>query len=406
MLLNPESETMLLSAFLKFPRRTGSVCVEKAVSSDTFHSQENGQLYKYLLGVWAEDKPIEPHMITFGLKKAGLLSVVGGIERLQQMAILCPSAELVEELVKELKDLEHRRRLSGACKSVFESLQGNDETPALTSQLSQAIEGGGAELNIETPTPHDLNLAVIDQSENANVIQTGFRAIDDGCGSLYAGDFLVVAGGAKAGKSALAGNIASNIARSKFVAIFTLEMNRVEFWKRIINAASRVTSNYWHPNAPILQSDQTRVLGSMKALENSKITIVDKIYCIEQAFAMCRALKSKHGELGAVLIDYLQLFSSPEKVNTRAEQVAHISRACKRAAVSLDTLVIGVSQLNDDGKSLDSRGIQRDANLMLNVLVDDDGDRNVLCAYNRNGPMGHTLPLHAELQFNRFIDAD
>ncbi len=406
MLLNCLSESMLLSAFIRFPHRTGSICVEKTLGSTAFSSADNQALYRYLLGVWSEDKPIDQHMIAFGLKRAGLLEQVGGIERIQYLATLCASPELVEPLVDELKDLEHRRRLLAACTSVCESLPGTSETAELAAKLSGALDRNGAELPIATPTPADLNRALRERSENAQVIPTGFRAIDNACGWLYAGDFLVIGGGAKAGKSALAGNIAEHIARSKFVAIFTLEMNRVEFWKRTVNAAAGVSSNYWHPTAPTSPFEDMRVNGSMKALQDAKITIIDQVQDIDQAFAIARALKSKHGRLGAVVIDYLQLFSTSEKTKSRAEEVALISRTCKRGAMSLETLVIGVSQLNDDGKSLESRGIQRDANLMLNVLVDEqDGSRRVVSAFNRNGPMGITLALKSELQFNRFVDA-
>lgn len=405
MLLNPESESLLLSSFIRFPQKVGSLCVEANLNSETFSCQENSQLYRFLLGIWSTGAPISPHLIGFSLKKEGMLSVIGGPERLQSLSLMSPSELIVPDLISELKDLHRRRVLLAATKKAYEGVQGDEKTDAITAELGSALTATENEALVKTPTPEQLNQELINHAEQSSVIPTGFKAIDEGCGSLYLGDLLIVGGGAKAGKSTLAANIATHISRSRFVVIFTIEMNRIEFWKRIVNSSASVSSNYWHPTMPTSPAQQGRVAGAMNSLKTAKMTIIDQVQCIEQAFSICRALKAKHGELGAVVIDYLQMFSTPEKTTMRSESVACISRACKRAATALQTLVIGVSQLNDDGKSLESRGIQRDCNMMLNVLVDEHGNRSVVSAFNRNGPMGIALPLTAELQYNRFVDA-
>lgn len=404
MLINSESESLLLSSFLRFSQRVGSVCVEKNLTSEAFSSNENAQLYRFLLGIWSRGQQVDPHLIGFELKKEGMLSVIGGVERLQALSLLSPSDSIVPALIEELQDLSQRRRLMGVCYKVYQEVQGDAKTSELTSELNRVLQVQESEALVQTPTAHELNRELYDHAERSSVVPTGFKAIDDHCGSLYLGDLLVVAGGAKAGKSTLAANIATHISREKFVVVFTIEMNRIEFWKRIVNAAAGVSSTYWHPSLPTSEWQDKQVMGAMSRLGDAKITIIDQVQCIEQAFAICRALKAKHGELGGVVIDYMQMFSSPEKTSTRAEAVSCVSRACKRGATALQTLVIGVSQLNDQDKSLDSRGIQRDCNLMLNVLVDEHGNRSVVSAFNRNGPMGIALPLEAQLQYNRFVD--
>lgn len=404
MLINPDSESLLLSSLIRFPQKTGSVCVEQNLGSDVFSSEENVQLYRFLLAAWASGNQISPQVLAFQLKKEGLLSVVGGVERLQVLIGLNPTDQIIGELVHELRDLKFRRLLLSSTKQAHEDLQGGRPTIEIQSELGKVLAGQSNEALVRTPTPQELNLELVSHAENASAVPTGFKAIDEQCGALYLGDCLMVGGGAKAGKSTLASNIAIHVARQKFVVVFTIEMNRIEFWKRIVNAEATISSTYWHPTMPVSEAQQMRAGAAMTRLQSRKITIIDSLDCIERVFQTCRALKAKHGELGAVVIDYLQLFSTPEKTSTRAEAVASISRACKRAAVSLQTLVIGVSQLNDDGKSLESRGIQRDCNMMLNVLVDEHGNRSVVCAFNRNGPMGMVLPLKAELQFNRFTD--
>lgn len=405
MLLNPESESLLLSSFIHSPQKVGALCVEGNLNSEAFTSQENAQLYRFLLGIWSSGTQISPHLIGFSLKKEGMLSVIGGPERLQSLCLLSPSELVIPDLILELKDLQRRRALLSATKKAYEDFQGMEKTDTIAAELGSVLSSSEGEAMVSTPTPEQLNKELVNHAERSSVIPTGFKAIDDGCGSLYLGDMLVVAGGAKAGKSTLAANIATHISRSRFVVIFTIEMNRIEFWKRIVNASAGVSTNYWHPTMSASPYQHQQVKGAMRSLENAKMTIIDSVQCIEQAFAICRALKAKHGELGAVVIDYLQMFSTPEKTTMRSEAVSCVSRACKRAATALQTLVIAVSQLNDDGKSLESRGIQRDCNMMLNVLVDEHGNRSVVSAFNRNGPMGIALPIEAQLQYNRFVDA-
>lgn len=404
MLVNPEAESLLLSAFLRSPQLTGSRCVEHNLSSEAFHTPENSSLYRHLLGVWSEGRNTEFHVLSYEIKKNGLMEAVGGMERLQSLQSICPSDLLIPQVITDLKDLQKRRQLMKACKKVYEDCQGEEPTASLLSEIEHVATSQGVDASIETPTPRQMSSELMDHAERADMIPTGFSAIDKMCGSLYRGDLLVIGGGAKAGKSTLAGNIASNISKKHFVVIFTLEMNRIEFWKRLVNAEASVSNTYWDASNGANEFQISRVKGAILRLNDRKITIIDRVSCIEHAFSICRALKARNGDLGAVVIDYLQMFTTPGKQESRADLVARVSRACKLGANQLQSLVIGLSQLNDDGQSLESRGIQRDANMMLNVQVDDKGKRSVVSAYNRNGPMGMVLPISAELEFNRFVD--
>lgn len=405
MLVNLEAESLLLSSFLRSPQVTGAKCIEKNLTSEAFSTPQNALLYRHLLGVWSEGKNVQFHAISYDIKKLGMMEQVGGIERLQSLQGLSPTDVLVPEIIADLKDLQKRRRIMKVCQKVYQDCQAENPTGELVSDLEKVVNSSEVDSSIETPTPKEMSMELCDHAEKASMIATGFSGIDKMCGSLYRGDLLIVGGGAKAGKSTLAGNIAANIAKKHFVVIFTLEMNRIEFWKRIVNAEATVSNTYWDGGA-VTESQVQRVNGAVLRLNERKMTIIDRVSCIDQAFSICRALKAKHGDLGAVVIDYLQMFTSPGKQESRADAVARISRACKLGATQLQSLVIGLSQLNDEGQSLESRGIQRDANMMLNVMVDDHGKRTVVSAYNRNGPMGMTLPISAELEFNRFNDHD
>lgn len=402
-LIDPTLETYVLATLLQDLAKGMSLCVEAGMDAGVFHSNDNQSLYRALMEVWSEGVQVDRVMIARDFRKRGVLDSIGGSDRIQQLFATNESLTALPRMIEDLKDLRDRRSIHKAAKQAYEDVQGDVPTSELKALLEATVSQHGAS-QIETPTPTQLNNEVLDRSTSGKAIRTGFRAIDSICGLLYPGDFLVIGGGAKAGKSILSGNIAKNISRTLFTVVFTIEMNRVEYWRRAVCAEAGVPAGFWQEGAPP-ESQQGRALAAMQRLKSHKITIVDRAMEIEHAIAIARMLKAKHGELGAIVIDYIQMFDASVPGNpSRAEKVSYISRMCKKAAVELQCLVIGVSQLNDDGKSLDSRGIQRDSNLMLNITMDEHGNRTVMSAYNRNGPMGIPISLVPELHHFRFTD--
>lgn len=403
-LIDPQMENVVLATLLQELHKAMPLCIEAGMVSEVFHSEPNRAFYKHLMSLWSEGKPVDRFMISRSLKADGMLDAVGGTERLQELTHTHTSMVAMPQMVVGLKDLQDRREIHKVSKSAYEDVQGDEVSTGDIKAALGAIALKEGASRVETPTPVEMSREALNRAMNGKTIPTGFRAIDFTCGLLYPGDFLVIGGAAKAGKSILSANIAKNISRNKFVAVFTIELNRIEYWRRMICAEAGVTNRFW-VEGPTGPDQEARINAAIERLNSHKMTIVDRAHEIEHAFAIAKMLKAKHGELGAVVIDYIQMFEPFLKGNpTRAEKVSHVSRLCKRAAVELECLVVGVSQLNDDGQSLDSRGVQRDANLMVNILPNDEGGRDVVSAYNRNGPMGIKLPMAPELHFNRFVD--
>lgn len=393
------SEELVLSCLMRWPAEVGGKCVEAGMSTEWFSDPQNQILYRHLLGVWAEGKPIERFAIAIALQQAGLIDEVGGMERIQRLFGIQGSQHAVETYIDHVRDCFLRRRLTAAAKGAYMDAQGDKPIGQIELELAAVINR--ADEAVEIATPKEMSTALLDRSDGQDVIQTGFRSIDRYCGPLFRGDFLTIGGKRKAGKSIFASNIAANIAKHSQVVFFSAEMGKLEVWKRASCAESGVTANYWKPGHLATPEMQSSMAATLKAMQRWKIGIIDSVIEVDQAIAICRSLKARYGSLGAVVFDYLQLFNAPvDKRSSRAEAVSAVSRACKRAAVALNTLVIGISQLNDDGLSLDSRGIERDCNLMLNI----DDDKNVFVAANRNGPQGVKLDLKAELALCRFIE--
>src|SRR6201995_4349565 len=137
--------------------------------------------------------------------------------------------------------------------------------------------------------------------------------------------------------------------------------------------------------------------------------------------AKCRRLKQRH-ELKMVIIDYLQLMSSPKRVENRQQEVSEMSRSLKLLAKELEVPVIALSQLNrgpeqrtDKKPQLsdlrESGSIEQDSDMVIllnrpDAFESDDprgGEADLIIAKHRAGPT-RTITVAHQLHFSRFQD--
>lgn len=405
-LSNPEAESLLLSSLLRSLPRVAALCVEANVCRSTFTDDANGQLYTFLLGAWTEQRTIERFRMVIELRSYGMVEAVGGLDRINHLFTLPAIESAAPDYIAVILDCALRRSLLASTGAAHTDLQGETPTEEIVANIRASVDSLQSNSKIETPTAREMSDEVFRDSMGEEVLRTGFDCIDYKCGGVRRGDMLVVSGQAKAGKSTLSANIARHIANSGFVVIFTIEMNRKEYWKKMLCAAAAVPSSFFDgPGTPPDHQTQ-RMKACLPVMDKLPITIIDRLYDIDQAITMATMLKQKHGGMAGCVFDYLQLFycDALKGSNTTA-MVSGISAKIKRAAVALQALAIVPCQLNDDGRALDSRAAERDCNLMLKIDRDEKtGARKVQVGYNRNGPMHIPLPLEAELHFSRFVE--
>lgn len=249
-------------------------------------------------------------------------------------------------------------------------------------------------------------------------LQTGFKVLDNLNGGFFPGNVIVIGARPSVGKSALAGQIALNVARqNKKVGIISLEMNNNEISARI---ASMDTSIDFGKVYRGLFNDERQRNDFYNRVNNSTanlpIWISDKtdVKAVDIR-AKAAVLKSRHG-LDLLIIDYLQLISSAGSKNkTRENEVSDISRACKIMAKELGVPVIELCQLNravTQRKGADryphlsdlreSGSIEQDADIIMFLhsdwlsghLTDENGNStegsaDLLVRKWRNGKLGH-----------------
>ena len=259
-------------------------------------------------------------------------------------------------------------------------------------------------------------------------IPTGFTELDNMTSGLQRGDLIIIAGRPSMGKTAFSINIAQSVAllAELPVAIFSLEMPARQLMLRILSSLTKIPQNQLR-RGQFNQNHNAFQYAVGSQLMNAKIFIDDSSnISLNEIRNRCRRLKREQGELGLILIDYMQLMELPTGGGSdlnRATQIGDLSRGLKLLAKELEVPIIALSQLN---RSLESRtdkrpimsdiresgAIEQDADLIMFVYRDvvynkqnaNPRAAEVIIGKQRNGPIG-TVPLIFEGEFSLFRDA-
>jgi replicative DNA helicase len=169
------------------------------------------------------------------------------------------------------------------------------------------------------------------------------------CVQVDSEDRLYLAGGAMipTHNSALALDFArsATIRHQLPAVIFSLEMGRNEITMRLLSAEARVPMHVMR-TGQMSDDDWARLARRMSEVADAPLFIDDSPnMSLMEIRAKCRRLKQRH-DLKLVIIDYLQLMSSPRRVENRQQEVSEMSRSLKLLAKELDVPVVALSQLN------------------------------------------------------------
>lgn len=140
------------------------------------------------------------------------------------------------------------------------------------------------------------------------------------------------------------------------------------------------------------ERDMAAVARAAKIISGTKLVIRDDLHDIGAIVATARAMAKSPDGLGVLLVDYIQLVRCDlGRESTREREVAEVSRALRLIGLELGCLVIGITQLNEQGKARESRAIQQDATCIMAIKIhEDEGSeiRKISIPFQRNGPCG------------------
>jgi replicative DNA helicase len=238
---------------------------------------------------------------------------------------------------------------------------------------------------------------------------------------------IILAARPSMGKTALAMNIAENVAlQNQQPALFvSLEMSGIELADRMLCSLARVSGHRLR-NGTISSDDRNRLVEKANEISNSPFFVDDSpSRTVSEIAAAARRIIRRSGSLNLIVIDYLQLIEPDNSRDPRQEQVAKIARRLKGLARELQVPVLCLSQLNrqaEEGKDhrprlshlRESGAIEQDADVVMFVHREEyyhrgeekaqfAGQAEIIIAKQRNGPIGE-VPLTWEGEFTRFLD--
>jgi replicative DNA helicase len=214
---------------------------------------------------------------------------------------------------------------------------------------------------------------------------------------------------------------AAAIRHSMATVLFSLEMGRNEITMRLLSAEARVPLQTMR-TGQMNDDDWARLARRMSEVADAPLFIDDSPnMSMMEIRAKCRRLKQRH-DLKFVIVDYLQLMSSPKRVENRQQEVSDLSRSLKLLAKELEVPVVALSQLNrgpeqrTDKKPMlsdlrESGSIEQDSDVVILLHREDQyekespraGEADLIVAKHRNGPTA-TVTVAFQGHYSRFVD--
>lgn len=408
------------------------------LSEGDFYRYEHRLIYRQILKLSGQSKPIDVITVAEALEISGELDKAGGLPYLGNLAQNVPSAANIHRYGEIVRERSIMRQLAEVCTDIANSTYspaGRDATQLLDEAEERVLKiaeagsrskQGFVGMN-EWMTHVVERIETLFGRENQSDVTgtaTGFTDLDIMTSGLQAGDLIVVAGRPSMGKTAFAINIAENIALdSKLpVAIFSMEMGGAQLAMRMLGSVGKLNQQNLR-NGRLEDDDWGRLTHAMGKLSEAQLYIDEgAALSALEIRARSRRLHHQHNGLGLIVVDYLQLMSSNagKASENRATEISEISRSLKALAKELQVPVIALSQLN---RSLEQRpnkrpimsdlresgAIEQDADLILFIYRDevhnsdskDKGKAEIIIGKQRNGPTG-TVQLAFRGEYTRF----
>lgn len=424
-----DAENAVLGAIL-----IESSCMDRVTTiiskPDYFYSSNNKIIYSVMMDLYNLSKPIDFVTVVEGLRNRNDFDMKEGREYLVQIAQTVPAISNIEYYANIVKDKFDIRSLIISSREIIEDAVNGNYTPdQLIDSAEQRIfdirNGKNTkglqkidEVIIQTFDRLDL---INSPASNEKAISTGIGSLDNVITGLNRSDLILLAARPGMGKTSFALNIAKNAAikEKKVIAFFSLEMSREQLASRMLSTEGKIEGSKLRTGK--LNNDEwIRLVEAGEILSKTKIYFDDTPgITVPEMKAKLRRLKN----VDLVVIDYLQLMSSPRRIDNRVQEISEITRSLKIMAKEMNIPVITLSQLSraSDQRAehrpqlsdlRDSGSIEQDADIVLFLYREgyysqddsDDTDKNsgeCIVAKNRHGE-SRTVPLHWQGEYMRF----
>lgn len=425
-----ESERAILGGLMLDPSRMAEV--QEQVKAADFYRESHQHLFELLVSMNDKGRPVEMVSVVEAISRGedgG--EKYGGIAYVSSLVDAVPSTQNLAYYAGIVKARAVERQLvEGAQSIVNEALGGERELSELIEfaestifQIGQLGSSGGWSVMSEVIDQEIVRIQELSaNSGEVTGISTGLIDLDKKLAGLHRTDLIILAARPAMGKTALALNIAREVAlQGHGVGIFSLEMSCGQLVTRMLVSHAKVHAGNVRTGQLSQDEDWPALTRAAEELYRAPVYIDDTPgQSITQVRSKARRLKSRFKDLALIVIDYIGLMSGDPRVS-RQEQVSASSRGLKALAKELNVTVIGLSQLNRAVENRNPRipqmsdlresgAIEQDADIIMFIYRDEyynketttrPGEADVIVAKQRNGSTG-TVPLSFQGEFTLF----
>lgn len=404
------------------------------ILENDFYRHDHCMIFRAMTHLADHSKPFDVVTLSEWLDSREELDTVGGLAYLGSLAKDTPSAANIKAYAHIVRERSIFRQLITVGTEIVDDAFNSDGRESVEildvaeSKVFQIAEKGAKSQKGFVGMPTLLRTAVdridtlFQQDSPITGLTTGFNDFDDKTSGLQKGDLVIVAGRPSMGKTTFAMNVAENAAIEvgKPVAVFSMEMPGDSLAMRMISSVGRIDAHKIR-TGKLGDEDWPKLTHAVGVLNEAPIYIDDTpALTPNELRAKARRLTREAGELGLIVIDYLQLMQVHGKSDNRTAEISEISRSLKGLAKELNCPVMALSQLN---RSLEQRpnkrpimsdlresgAIEQDADLIVFIYRDevynpdseDKGIAEIIIGKQRNGPIG-TVRQTFIGQFTRF----
>ena len=393
------------------------LAVDKLKEHD-FYTPMNRRIWRAMRDLTAVSKPVDLVTVTERLEQKEKLTIEE-LTYLTDLTQRVPSVKNLQVYIDIIREKSLLRQTLEACGDIAEMSYRGDATAQQVLNYAGEIIYKIADDRGSRSLEH-IRQALIESFESISKaakskdglmgISTGFPLMDKTLSGLQAAQLIVVAGKTGMGKTSFALNIVEHVGTvlKRPVAVFSLEMSRDQLATRLITGKAQVDSQKARVGE-LTEKDFFSLADAMVPLEESAIFIDDTpTIGPTEILAKLRRMKREQGDLGLVVIDYLQLMTMG---NSRAEnrqlEIAQMTRSLKIMAREMGVPVIVLSQLKRVGDKRENQApqlsdlresgaIEQDADVVLFLHRDDyfgengenTGRSRIIIAKQRSGPTG------------------
>lgn len=393
------------------------------INEHDFYRYDHRLIFHNIGKLISQAKPADVITVYEQLQAAGKAEEVGGLAYLNALAQNTPSAANIRRYAEIVRDRGVLRQLVTIADEISAGAfnpQGRDVRQLLDEAESKvfaiAEEGARGQKGFLEIQP--LLTQVVeridelyhrDNQSDITGVPTGFVDLDRMTSGMQGGDLIIVAGRPSMGKTAFSLNIGEHVAVEQGlpVAVFSMEMAGTQLAMRMLGSVGRLDQHRLRTGR-LLDEDWPRLTHAIQKMNDAQL-FIDETPALNpmELRARSRRLARQCGQLGLIVIDYLQLMSGSGGGENRATEISEISRSLKGLAKELNCPVIALSQLN---RSLEQRpnkrpvmsdlresgAIEQDADVILFIYRDqvynpdspDKGTAEIIIGKQRNGPIG------------------